>query len=100
MSSLKVRWGILSTGKIAATFARALVRSETGELVAVGSRSREPAERFANEHGAPRAHATYQALLADAEVDAVYIATPHPTRSGASPPRARRSTFCVRSHWQ
>jgi hypothetical protein len=39
-------------------------------------------------------------LLADAEVDAVYIATPHPTRSGASPPRARRSTFCVRSHWQ
>jgi predicted dehydrogenase/diketogulonate reductase-like aldo/keto reductase len=73
-------WGILSTGRIAGTFARGLKESGSGRLVAVGSRSAESAARFAEEHGvdAGRAHGSYEALLADAEVEAVYIATPHP----------------------
>ncbi len=75
-----LRWGILATGKIAGVFARDLAGSRTGRLVAVGSRSAESARRFADEHGIAPAHAhgSYEALLADPEVDAVYISTPHP----------------------
>lgn len=75
-----LRWGILSTGRIAGIFARGLAASATGRLVAVGSRTAESAARFAAEHGLPseRAHAGYAALLADPTVEAVYIATPHP----------------------
>ena len=47
------------------------------ELVAVGSRSLERAQAFATEHGIPRAHGSYEALAANPEIDAVYIATPH-----------------------
>ena len=75
-----LRWGILSTGRIAGIFARGLADSQYGELRAVGSRSLESAEAFVKEHGGSevRAHGSYEALLADPEVEAVYIATPHP----------------------
>ncbi|MEI6323620.1 MAG: Gfo/Idh/MocA family oxidoreductase [bacterium] len=78
MNSTPLRWGILSTGKIAHRFARALNTSLTGKLVAVASRSEEMARAFANQHGAPHAHGDYTSLLANPEVDAIYIATPHP----------------------
>lgn len=74
----KLRWGILSTGNIARTFARALPQSQTGTLHAVASRTQQSADVFAKEFGAAKAYASYDALLADPEVDAVYIATPHP----------------------
>lgn len=75
----KLRWGILSTGRIAGTFAKALAESHTGELVAVASREPAKAEAFAAHHGAAvRAYGSYAALLADPAVQAVYIATPHP----------------------
>lgn len=75
-----LRWGILSTGRIAGIFARGLAASRAGRLVAVGSRTAESAARFAAEHGlgAAAAHGSYEALLADPAVEAVYIATPHP----------------------
>ncbi len=73
-----LRWGILSTGRIAGAFAEAVNPSTTGELAAVGSRSGDSAHRFAESYGIPRSHSTYAALLADPNVDAVYIATPHP----------------------
>jgi len=75
-----LRWGILSTGRIAGVFAKGVAESKTGRLVAVGSRTEASAARFAGEHGiAPEhAHGSYEALLADPEVEAVYIATPHP----------------------
>lgn len=73
-----LRWGILSTGRIAGVFAQGLAAARGGRLVAVGSRACEAAEAFAAKHGAERAHGSYEALLADHEVDAVYIATPHP----------------------
>lgn len=73
-----LRWGILACGKIARKLAEAVNESPTATLAAVASRSPDKAEAFAKETGAARAHGSYEALLDDPEVDAVYIATPHP----------------------
>ena len=72
-----LRWGILATGFIAETFASDL-RTAGFDLVAVGSRSQESADAFAQRFDIPRAHASYEALVADPEVDIVYVSTPHP----------------------
>jgi predicted dehydrogenase len=72
-----VRWGILATGLIARLFTQDLLRF--GHTVAaVGSRTRDSAERFAALFGIPRAHGSYEALIADPDVDVIYVATPHP----------------------
>jgi predicted dehydrogenase len=72
-----IRWGILGPGAVSRKFAAGLRSAEGAELVAVGSRSRERAERFASEFGVRRAHAGYDALAGDDGIDAVYIGTPH-----------------------
>lgn len=73
-----VRWGILATGGIAATFTADLqLIPDDAQVVAVGSRRLDAAERFAVEHQIPRAHSSYEQLAADPDVDAVYVATPH-----------------------
>jgi predicted dehydrogenase len=72
------RWGIISTGKIARTFADALKQTEGAELVAVGSRSQESADRFGDEFNIPHCYDTYEGVAADHDVDVVYIGTPHP----------------------
>jgi predicted dehydrogenase len=77
-----LRWGILSTGNIASKFAKDLPHSHTGRAHAVASRTQASADAFAQGHGIPLAHGSYEALLADPEVDAVYIATPHPQHLG------------------
>ncbi|MFE9770398.1 Gfo/Idh/MocA family protein [Streptomyces sp. NPDC005931] len=77
MTRQKVRWGILATGGIAATFTADLVHLPDAEVVAVGSRSRESAEAFAGRFGIPRAYGDWESLARDAEVDVVYVATPH-----------------------
>jgi predicted dehydrogenase len=74
----KLRWGIISTGSIAHKFARGVLRSETGELAAVASRTEDKAREFAGLYQIPHAHGSYEAILTDPTVDAVYIATPHP----------------------
>ncbi|MDP9379178.1 MAG: aldo/keto reductase [Chloroflexota bacterium] len=74
----RLAWGIIGTGNIAKTFARGLRGSRTGQLVAVGSRSQEGADKFGQEFDAPNRHGSYEALLADPQVQAVYISTPHP----------------------
>jgi predicted dehydrogenase len=74
----KLRWGIIGTGSIAHHFARGVLRSQTGDLVAVASRSDSKARDFARVYQLPHAHGSYEALLADSDVDVVYIATPHP----------------------
>ena len=71
-----LRWGILGPGWIAETFADA-VRRTRSEVVAVGSRSVDRAERFAAAYGIGTAHAGYEALVADPAVEAVYVASPH-----------------------
>jgi predicted dehydrogenase len=73
-----LRWAILGTGAIARTFAAGVAASRIGELIAVASRDQATADRFGEEFAAPRRYAGYRAALADPEVDAVYIATPHP----------------------
>jgi predicted dehydrogenase len=74
----KVRWGILATGNIAHKFAEGLGCLEDAELVAVGSRTQERADAFAEQWGVPHRHGSYEALAADPDVDVVYVATPHP----------------------
>ena len=72
----RLRWGILATGGIARQFAAGLPTSETGTLQAVGSRTLESATKFTAQYGGTP-YASYEDVLADPEVDAVYIATPH-----------------------
>ncbi len=74
----KTRWGILGTGRIAGDFATGLAAEEDATVVAVGSRTQDTADRFADRFGIPNRHPTYDALAADPEVDIIYIATPHP----------------------
>ena len=74
----RLSWGIIGTGSIAGTFAKALANSKTGRLVAVGSRRLESAREFAKKHAASKPCGSYEELLADREVEAVYISTPHP----------------------
>lgn len=71
-----LRWGILATGGIAHAFASA-IRSAGLDIAAVGSRSAESAGAFAEQFDIPRAHPSYDALIADPEIDVIYIATPH-----------------------
>ena len=78
MNDKRIRWGLLATGAIAKAFARGVKASETGELAAVGSRSLEKAQAFGAEFGIAACHGSYEALLADLSVEAVYISTPHP----------------------
>ncbi|HEX3788571.1 MAG TPA: Gfo/Idh/MocA family oxidoreductase [Pseudonocardiaceae bacterium] len=73
-----VRWGILGTGGIADTFAADLRLTDSGTVVAVGSRSQESADRFGDRFDIPNRHPGYEALVADPDVDVVYVATPHP----------------------
>lgn len=72
-----LRWGILATGGIAGAFASDL-RTAGLDLVAVGSRSQESADAFAARFDIARAHSSYEALVADPDVDIIYVSTPHP----------------------
>ena len=73
----KTRWGILGTGRIAGDFATGLGAEEDAVIVAVGSRTQETADRFADRFDIPHRHPTYDALATDPDVDIIYIATPH-----------------------
>ncbi len=72
-----IRWGIISTGRIANEFAEALGHLPDAEIAAVGSRTIESARAFAEKHRARAAYASYEELVADPNVDVVYIGTPH-----------------------
>lgn len=72
-----LRWGILGSGNIAAVMARSLAEGTSQRLEAVGSRSLERSRAFADQHGVARAHGSYEDLVADPGIDAVYVATPH-----------------------
>ena len=73
-----VRWGILATGRIAGKVAEAMLESDTALLVAVGSRSQKKADAFASRYAGVTAYGSYEDLLEDARLDAVYVSTPHP----------------------
>ena len=72
-----LRWGILGTGWIAEQFVSD-IQASGFTVAAVGSRTQESADAFAERFGIPSAHASYEALVADPGIDIVYVATPHP----------------------
>jgi predicted dehydrogenase len=75
--SAPVRWGLLSTARINQAILDGAAQSERTEIVAVASRDQVRAEEYAREHGLERAHATYEALLEDGDIDVVYISLPN-----------------------
>ena len=77
MSPAKVRWGFLSTARINRRLLAAAEKIDAAEVVAVASRDSDRAEAYAVEHGISRSHGSYEALLEDSEVDAVYISLPN-----------------------
>jgi len=76
--SQEFKWGILGTGGIARAFARDLTFLNNHIVAAVGSRTKESAEEFAIEFPGCTAHGSYEELVANSEIDAIYVATPHP----------------------
>jgi predicted dehydrogenase len=72
-----MNWGILGTGTIAHLFASDLSLLPEAELLAVGSRSQDRADAFGAEFDVPRCYERYEALVDDADLDVVYVATPH-----------------------
>jgi predicted dehydrogenase len=79
-----IRWGIVATGGIARDFTRDLALLPDAAVVAVGSRTQASADAFADEFDVPHRHASYEALVNDPDVDAVYISTPHPGHRDAA----------------
>ena len=73
----RLRWGILGTGNIARQFAQAMASSQRGALAAVGSRTQSAADIFAAANRVPQAFGSYEAVLAHAGVNAVYISLPN-----------------------
>lgn len=74
----KLRWGILSTARIGlSTVIPALMAARNCDVVAIASRDGAKAESAAHELGIPRAHASYEALLADPDIDAIYNPLPN-----------------------
>jgi len=73
----KLGWGILGAGGIAKAFVRDCQAAGLN-VVAVGSRAQDSADKFASELNLSKAHGTYQQLVDDPDVDVVYVATPHP----------------------
>lgn len=74
----KITWGLLATGAIAQAFARGIKCSQTGQVLAAASRSQKKAEAFAEKFDIPKAYGSYEELLSDPDIQAVYISTPHP----------------------
>jgi xylose dehydrogenase (NAD/NADP) len=72
-----LRWGLLSTARINDALLAGIAESASGEVVAVASRDGARAREYAAAHGIPVAHAGYEALLADPELDAVYVSLPN-----------------------
>ncbi|MFD7224124.1 Gfo/Idh/MocA family protein [Streptomyces sp. NPDC059892] len=79
-----VRWGVLATGGIAARFTADVQELPDAEVVAVASRTDAAAKEFAGRFGIPRAYGDWAGLLADEEVDVVYVATPHSAHRSAA----------------
>jgi predicted dehydrogenase len=72
-----LRWGVLAPGEIAGDFVTTLHANTDQRVHAVASRSAERAKRFAATHGIPRSYDSYEQLVADPDVDVVYVAAPH-----------------------
>ncbi|MFE9660183.1 Gfo/Idh/MocA family oxidoreductase [Streptomyces sp. NPDC005955] len=99
MAEERVRWGILATGGIAASFTADLLDMPDAEVVAVASRTEAGARAFAERFGIPRAYGDWSSLAADEDVDVVYVATPHSAHRTAAGLclEAGRSVLCEKA---
>jgi predicted dehydrogenase len=77
MAQQQIRWGIIGPGRIADKFGQGVRAVKSASLQAVASRSLERGKQFAKTFRVPQVYGSYQELVDDSEVDAVYIATPH-----------------------
>lgn len=77
MKKQKIHWGIMGCGRIAQKFASDLKFVKEAKLVAVASRNLDNAKEFASRFPARHVHGSYEELVQNAEVDVIYIATPH-----------------------
>ena len=77
---MTIRWGIIGPGAIAHNYADGLAQSTAGKLVAIASRDAARRKAFGDHYAIAEArrHDSYAGLMADRDVDAIYIATPHP----------------------
>jgi hypothetical protein len=92
-----LRWGILSTARIGRTlFVPGVHASAESSVVAVGSRTAEAAQAYARECRIERAHGSYEALLADPDVDAIYNPLPNSLHAEWTIKAARRASITVR----
>src|SRR5689334_25094135 len=79
-----IRWGILATGGIAATFTEALQTLPDAGVVAIGSRTLDGAKAFAERYGIRRAYGSWAELAADDGVDVVYVTSPQSGHAAAA----------------
>lgn len=77
LANRNIRWGIIGLGDIANKFATDLLTVKDAELYAVASRTQQKADDFAEKYQATKAYSSYEALVNDKNIDAIYIATPH-----------------------
>jgi predicted dehydrogenase len=96
MSTESVRWGVIGAGRIANQFAADFSHVTNAELVAVAARDGSRAREFAKHWSIPTAHSGYESLYAAADVDAIYIATPHTLHfeQASAALRAGKAVFC------
>lgn len=73
---MSVKWGVMGTASIATKVGAAIDRASNAELLAVASRSQDRAKGWAKDHGVGRSYGSYDALLEDSEIDAIYIPLP------------------------
>ena len=76
-----LNWGVIGAGTIARVFCNGMRFSRSGRIAAVASRSRERADACADPFGIDKRFGSYEALLADDEIDAVYVSTIHPAHA-------------------
>ena len=73
-----LRWGLIGAGEIARVFSNGMRFTGSGRVMAVASQTAGKAERLGDAFGIPKRYTAYDDLLADPEIDAVYISTIHP----------------------
>ena len=73
-----LNWGVMSAGGIAYVFCNGMRFTDSGQILAVASRTQSKMDRLVNDFGIPRQYNDYADLLADDDIDAIYIATIHP----------------------
>jgi len=74
---MSVKWGLLSTALINEAILRGAAESQEVDVIAVASRDEERARSYADKHGLERSYGSYEALLADPDVEAVYVSLPN-----------------------